>query len=373
MSDNEYVYEIPNYKALPFTLDPSTIKVYINGVQLSSLDYTLNNSNLTIEVRDFVYENGAILTLTRFEDTDYTISGNNIIFDIAPTSNVDVVTFFNHSVQNIVRSREYFNITSALVPGSTSYYQYQSMKGGALKLFRLVQSDDYIWVAKNRELLVHSVDYYLDDDRRTIKFKDTFTDSDVIDVILFGDKNVTNSFGFMQFKDMLNRTHYKRISKNKSTRLAKDLNQRDLTIEVENGAVLSDPNRALNLPGIVEINGERIEYLTKNVNVLGQLRRATLGTGSPAIHRVTSVVLDIGPTETIPYNDEFIVESSIGDGSTRNIGLSYAPVKVDTDWYTETIPANYGRSDELEVFVGGYRLKKTPYSLFDETNQYHWR
>ena len=370
MSDNEYVYEIPNYKALPFTLDPSTIKVYINGVQLSSLDYTLNNSNLTIEVRDFVYENGAILTLTRFEDTDYTISGNNIIFDIAPTSNVDVVTFFNHSVQNIVRSREYFNITSALVPGSTSYYQYQSMKGGALKLFRLVQSDDYIWVAKNRELLVHSVDYYLDDDRRTIKFKDTFTDSDVIDVILFGDKNVTNSFGFMQFKDMLNRTHYKRISKNKSTRLAKDLNQRDLTIEVENGAVLSDPNRALNLPGIVEINGERIEYLTKNVNVLGQLRRATLGTGSPAIHRVTSVVLDIGPTETIPYNDEFIVESSIGDGSTRNIGLSYAPVKVDTDWYTETIPANYGRSDELEVFVGGYRLKKTPYSLFDETNQY---
>jgi len=370
MSDNEYVYEIADFKTLPFSLDPSTIKVYIDGELLSSLDYVINNTNLTIEIRDFVYVDQGILTLTRFEDTDYTISGNNIIFDTAPSGNVDVITFFNHSVQNIVRTREYFSISSTLVPGSASYYQYHSIKGGSLRLFRLAQSDDYIWVAKNRELLVHSVDYYLDDDHRTIKFKDAFEDSDVIDVILFGDKNVTNSFGFMQFKDMLNRTHYKRISKNKSTRLVKDLKQRDLTIEVENGSMLTEPNRALNLPGIVEINGERIEYLTKNGNVLGQLRRATLGTGSPAIHRVTSVVLDIGPTETIPYNDEFIVESSIGDGSTKNIRLSYAPTKVDVDWYTDTIPSTYGRSDEIEVFVGGYRLKKNPYSLFDETNQY---
>jgi hypothetical protein len=237
-------------------------------------------------------------------------------------------------------------------------------------LFRTTQADDYVWIAKNRRLLVHSIDYYLDDDYRTVKFKDAFEETDVIDVILFGDKNVTNGFGFMQFKDMLNRTHYKRISKDKSTRLAKDLKQKDLTIEVENGAVLTEPNRTLNLPGIIEINGERIEYLTKTGNVLGQLRRATLGTGSPAIHKLTSVVLDIGPTETIPYNDEFIVESSIGDGSTKNIRLSYAPTKVDVDWYTDTIPANNGRSDEIEVFVGGYRLKKNAYSLFGENNQY---
>jgi hypothetical protein len=370
MSDNEYVYNIPNYKALPFTIDPSTIKVYINGEQLSVLDYTLNTGALTIEVRDFVYVNGGTLTLTRFEDTDYTISGNNIIFDTAPTGNVDVITFFNHTVQNIVRTREFFNITSTLVPGSVTNYQYNSIRGGSLRLIRQTQSDDYVWIAKNRELLVHSVDYYLDDDRRTVKFKDTFTETDVIDVILFGDTNVTNGFGFMQFKDMLNRTHYKRISKEKSTRLATDLKQRDLTIQVENGEVLSAPNRSLNLPGIIEINGERIEYLTKDGNILGQLRRATLGTGSPIIHKQTSIVLDIGPTETIPYNDEFIVESSISDGSTKNIRLSYEPTKVDVDWYTDTIPSTHGRSDEIEVFVGGYRLKKNSYSFFNETSSY---
>ena len=370
LADNEYVYNIPDYKALPFTLDTSTIKVYINGEQLSVLDYTLNNSNLTLEIRDFVYVDGATLTLTRFENSDYTISGNNIIFNTAPSGTVDVTTFFNHSVQNIVRTKEFFNITSSLVPGSVTYYQYNSIRGGSLRLFRQTQSDDYIWIAKNRELLVHSVDYYLDDDFRTVKFKDNFIETDVIDVILFGDNNVTNGFGFMQFKDMLNRTHYKRINKNKSTRLTKDLKQRDLTIEVENGENLTEPNRLLNLPGIIEINGERIEYLTKNGNTLGQLRRATLGTGSPAIHKITSIVLDIGSTETIPYNDEFIVESSIGDGSTKNIRLSYIPTKVETDWYTETIPSDNGRSDEIEVFVGGYRLKKTSYSLFNESNQY---
>ena len=373
LKDNEYVYTIPNYKALPFTLDPSKIKVYINGQQISSLDYTLNNVNLTLEIRDFIYVEGAVLTLTNFEDSDYVITANNIIFDAASIvgyDSVDVVTFYNHSVQNVVRTKEAFNITSTLVPGSLTYYEYSRMKGGTLKLFRMAQADDYIWVAKNKQLLVHSVDYYLDDDHRTVKFKDVFTENDVIDVILFGDKNVTNSFGFMQFKDMLNRTHYKRINKNKSTRLAADLKQRDITIEVENASMLTEPNRSLNLPGVVEINGERIEYFTKIGNTLGHLRRATLGTASPAIHKITSIVLDIGPTETIPYNDEFVVESSISDGSSKNIRLSYTPTKVDVDWFTDTIPANYGRSDEIEVFVGGYRLKKNPYSLFSETAGY---
>lgn len=379
LSNNEYVYNIPDYKALPFTLSPPDIKVYVNGIQLSVLDYTLDVGALTVSIRDYAYVEGGTLTLTRYnnqdsavtiDNPDYYISGGNIIFDDIPTGNVEVVTMYNHDVQNITRTREYFNITSTLVPGSPTYYQYQKIRGGSLKLVRSVKSDDYIWVSKNRQLLSHSVDFYLDDDLRTIKFKTPFGESDIIDVILFSDNNVTNGFGFMQFKDMLNRTHYKRINKFKSTRLAKELTQRDTTITVENGDVLTEPNRSINLPGIIEINGERIEYFVKNGNVLSQLRRATLGTGAPAMHKGTSVVLDIGSTETIPYKDEFVVESTIGDGSTNNIELAYAPTKVETDWYTETIPENYGRSDEIEVFVGGVRLRKNSYTLFKESNEY---
>ena len=201
--------------------------------------------------------------------------------------------------------------------------------------------------------------------------KDPFTPSDgEIQVIILSDRVVNHSWGYMQFKDMLNRTHYKRISKVKTTRLTKDLLQTDREIHVLDGSKLSPGNPALNLPGIIEINGERIEYYVKTGNILSQLRRGTLGTGVPTLHRVRSNVIDIGHSETIPYVDKQIVDTAVGDGSTNFVSLNYTPTKTTTNWYTETIPANHGRSDELEVFVGGYRLKKNSYKLFEESNGY---
>ena len=108
------------------------------------------------------------------------------------------------------------------------------------------------------------------------------------------------------------------------------------------------------MPGIIEINGERIEYFTKVGNTLGQLRRATLGTGAPTVHLEHTLVLDIGPTETIPYADTHVIETSISNGSTSNVALRYIPTSVN----------------EIDVFVGGYRLKKVDYTLFEESNGY---
>ena len=82
-----------------------------------------------------------------------------------------------------------------------------------------MRADDYIWVIKNNKLLSHSIDFYLDDDFRTLKFSDSFIETDTIDVILFGDDDTSHGFGWMQFKDMLNRDHFKRLSLNKQTQL----------------------------------------------------------------------------------------------------------------------------------------------------------
>jgi hypothetical protein len=212
-------------------------------------------------------------------------------------------------------------------------------------------------------MLTHSIDYYLDSDLITIKLKTPLLTSDVLDVVCFSDRIVNASYGYMQFKDMLNRTHYKRISKAKSTRLARDLQQKDVNIYLIDGANLSAPNPALNLPGIIEINGERIEYFTKTGNVLGQLRRATLGTGAPALHRVRSIVLDIGPSETIPYTDRHIVETAIGTGNTTSVTLNYVPQVYNPK-------TNQRNKDVIDIFVGGYRLKKDSYKLFEESNNY---
>ena len=124
------------------------------------------------------------------------------------------------------------------------------------------------------------------------------------------------------------------------------------------------------MPGIIEINGERIEFFVKNGNILSQLRRGTLGTGIPESHKEGSTIIDFGKTETIPYNDQHIVETFISDGSTKFLPLNYIPTVTNSNWFTESIPAEYRQSNELDIFVGGYRLRKTSYSLYDLSLDY---
>jgi hypothetical protein len=151
---------------------------------------------------------------------------------------------------------------------------------------------------------------------------------------------------------MLNRVHYKRLNKAKSTVLSKDLTQYDVSITVDDSTVLDTPNAAKNVPGIIEINGERIEYFVKVGNVLSQIRRGTLGTGVPVYHSKDSNVQNIGSSETIPYKDEFIVTTHTSDGVSRIVALPYIP-----------------KINDMEVFVGGLRLKKNQYKIYGKLDQ----
>jgi hypothetical protein len=57
----------------------------------------------------------------------------------------------------------------------------------------------------------------------------------------FAVESAVNATGFRIFKDMLNRTFYKRISQNNTTTLAADLAVDATTITVVDGSVLSTP------------------------------------------------------------------------------------------------------------------------------------
>ena len=376
LSNDVLEYTLSKAKVVTYTSDPATFEVYLDGVKLTyGSQFFFNASGFSVVLNNAVYKEGARLTVTNYVHSQYKIVNNQIVFKTAPANNVNIriYSFYNHDIRQIERTLEFIHYDYNIDSSSFEYFQVNDLKGGQFKLPRMVASDDYVWVVRNAEMLTHSVDYYLDSDLRTIKLKDPVAEmpSDYqIDVIILSDKVVNHSWGYMQFKDMLNRTHYKRISKAKTTRLVKDLTQTDREIYVADGSKLSPGNPALNLPGIIEINGERIEYYVKEGNVLRQLRRGTLGTGVPQVHRVRSNVIDIGHSETIPYVDSQVVTTSVSDGSSNIVQLDYVPKKTQVDWYTETIPANNGRSDELEVFVGGQRLKKTSYKLFEESNGY---
>jgi hypothetical protein len=167
---------------------------------------------------------------------------------------------------------------------------------------------------------------------------------------------------------MLNNYHYKRYSRNNKIKLTKPLNYFDTTIEVSDSTLLSTPIFNRRIPGVVIINNERIEYFEKSGNILSQIRRGSLGTGIAEIHNTGSFVVDVGATETLPYIENQDKSNFISDGSTKDIGpLEYTPRQgVRTSWYRNTIAATHNACDEIEVFVGGRRLRKNPIDVYVE-------
>jgi len=125
----------------------------------------------------------------------------------------------------------------------------------------------------------------------------------------------------------------------------------DTRIELVDATGIQEPDPIRNIPGIIFIDGERIEYFVVNGNFLQQLRRGTLGTGVAEIHSAGSYVLGQGVDETIDYNDTVTTHTTRADGSTQI---------VDMDFTVDNI-------NEVEVFVGGRRLRKNAISVFNPT------
>jgi hypothetical protein len=139
--------------------------------------------------------------------------------------------------------------------------------------------------------------------------------------------------------------------------------------------MLETPTPEKNIPGVIFIDGERIEYFSKNGNILGQLRRGTSGTGVKSEYAIGTDVYDAGPRQIVPYKDETETLVLVADGSTQIITLDNLldnqldnlvnSTSTGSNWYRETIPTEYGQTDILEVFVGGKRLHKGPRVLFN--------
>lgn len=298
----------------------------------------------------------------------------SITFATAYNNNetIEVVTSFNHDILDAQRTAVNVTTTNTITPNTVEYFDYLKVKAGQIILDREVIDDQYVWITKNGSLLTPSVDFKLNSDRSSITLAREPNENDKFVIITYSTNVLTSGIAYMQFKDMLNRTHYKRLSQNKQSYLVDDLRYYDLTIKVDNASNFDLPNPTLNKPGVIEIRGERIEYFTvtteefieegetRFIYVLGQLRRGTLGTGTPNIHRKGALVQDIGPSETIPYTDINTVEQVVSDG-TNIIQLSFVPSKADNTWsfgstFTSSIPSGYGQSNDIEVFVGGYEI-----------------
>jgi len=370
IKNNRLNYQLDVTRFPPLSVDANTIKVYANGEELAvGTDYILDLQGVTVKINKSTYSkySGKSLAVSTSQDSqyEYNPSTKTITFDNSYSSSdvVEVTTFYRHDILEIGRSNVKVQTNSVLVADSVEYFNYRNVLGGEVILDRPVLSDAYVWITKNNLLLTPGYDYKLLDNKQTVKLTVNPVLNDEITVITYSSNIVISGIAYMQFKDMLNRVHFKRLSLSKQTQLSAALNYNDLTIQLVDATNFDTPNPAINKPGIIEIHGERIEYFTKTGNILGQLRRGTLGTGTRKQYPAGQYVQNISSSENLPYTEDLVVEQLTSDG-TNLLNISFVPKKSSASWtydagYVSSIPSNYGQADDIEVFVGGYDTTAT--------------
>ena len=360
-------YQLRQWQITTATISAENVKVFLNDVELAQgITYRWDTFNASVVLFETTGKIGDKLEIFVIDAGDYQLgyfdsttslfvsTPNKVYLDIAPTSGqvLTVYQFSKHDIRKI--KRETFDVVerNAVTIGTDSYTEYHQLTKGIVRLREEAFDAEYVWVTLNKLLLTPSVDYYVTDDKKHIRIVVDIDPNDKIEIIHFTNNLMVPKFGFRIFKDMLNRTHYKRLGDNNKYTLAEDLIWSDSKIYVTNYENLPLPNKEKGIPGIVFINGERIEYYLKEAGVLRQLRRGTLGTGIAEVHKTGSDLFDQSFMQTMPYKDETLTQVFDADGSTKAVTVDFIPKSVN----------------DFEIFVAGKRMRKNAISSFDVTS-----
>jgi hypothetical protein len=325
------------------------LEIYVNGIrrpfgpQLS----LIQEENL-IEFEANTISVGDAIAITILQDHDYIVQGHRLIFtdriDTSVASRLRVTTFTNHDNSLIRRER---------FPGTNS---------GVYKLTRPSLSTNYVWVELNGKPLTRDLDYRLAEDKKTVYIRSSIPvyNYDTVVIMSVIDKTNEKLIGYRMFRDNLGRTHYKRLSNNNSTQLAADLAVSDTEITVEDSSVLSPPNLAKSRPGIILINGERIEFYKLEGNKLSSLRRGTLGTGIKKLHKESSIVIDQGAGQTIIVNETVASWTTATEyWATGSDNIRYGTSTWDLNNLTPlTFSTLTSTQYQIDVYVQGRHLTK---------------
>ena len=354
---------IDDFRYTQNSLTVNDIVVYCNGVALTPIrDYTIDLSIPEVKLSPiFNVVDGDQITIEILKNNDFIIQGSQLIltnrYNIVNKNKMQITTFTNHDIDKILRTSTGFVFDIGYDTSRFEFARYDVTLGainssGILKLPRTVSNKSGVFVNLNRKLLEPNVDYVVMDDLSNIMvtLPDNLQSNSFVEIITTNAETTRPTFGFKVFKDMLNRFHYKRLDNARTTKLNRDLPQFDTVIYVSDASVLEDPNPALNLPGVIEILNERIEYFVKDGDTLKQLRRGTLGTSVNEFVLAGTNVSTVGKTETIPYSDTENKRTYIGDGSTMVFELDYVPQPqmgtIDdgsteyNGWYREVVETN---------------------------------
>jgi hypothetical protein len=354
-------YKVLNAYSTTFTINNtgtyslgSRLRVYVNGAELKpGFEYgVVNGTQVSInfgicQVNDVV----AILSKPTIPNYDYDITGN--VLSLEPGfpigKQIKVITYNNHD-DMFIRTEQFIGLA-----------------GRRYQISRPALNSNYVWVIVNGIPLVNILDYEILDDLVTVQISSRFehTASDKITIISISDSPLaTTVLGYRVFNDIFNRTHFKRLSKQNTTYLTQPLSFTDTEIHVADAGVLTPPLVAKNMPGVVIIDGERIEFFTVANNTLGQLRRSTLGTAPSFYSEENTKVIDQGLDQTVPYKENIYKQVLLTSTSTNTYSISAIDYVVNTGTFHQfmnngiTFTDRISAVDQVEVNYGGRRLSK---------------
>ena len=332
-----------------FTLALGEIEVHLNGTRLIPIrDYNFDTATNLVSFNQNVLSSGDAIAITILRDHEYEInvSGDSagdteanftVLLDradIPANAEFRVTTFTNHDA-NLIRKEV-----------------YRGTSGGIYTLSRPALDSNYVWVEIDGVPLVADRDYKVNNNS-TIYIDEKFDQEPSKRVVItsFSEDASYDTIGYRVFKDMLNRTHFKRISQQDSTSLATELKITDDTITLVDASFLDTPSIDENVPGVIYVDRERIEFYTINGNVLGQITRGTLGTGAKNTYSAGTLVFDGGPSQTVPYTEtvnvyEGVIRPGLPNGRKEHV-LETINISSDAEAH-----------DQVEVYLGGRKLQK---------------
>ena len=348
VTQNYTASQDPDYPT--FALALGEIEVYLNGNKLVPIrDFNFDTQTNLVTFNQNVLSDGDVIAITVLRNHEYEINitgdsagdteANIIILkdraDLPANFEYHVTTFTNHD-SNLIRKEVFVG-----------------QLGGTYKLSRNAINSNYVWVELDGKALVAERDYKVLDNNHTVEIDNKFviTSTSKVVITTFSEELSYESIGYRVFNDMLNRTHFKRISQQDSTKLVNDLNINDIEIVLEDASFLPTPNPTNKVPGVVWIDRERIEFYKKTGNKIQQITRGTLGTGIKTVHTQGSYVYDAGPDQTIPYREDVkLYESVIRDGLPNG--------RKEHVLETLNITSSANAHDQVEVYLGGRKLQK---------------
>jgi hypothetical protein len=329
---------------------PSNIKVFINKELKEFVrDYDYDGISKNLIINSSLLKIGDIIKIEVNLKNDFLIENNDLILSDSLNLNegdvINVTWFSEYPTMDIVADE--------FTAGKVNY-----------RLKRIPLDISYVWVYKNGVKLSQDKDFFVSGQR--LYLRDNTDENDIVKIIQFGSEIYKNPIAFEIYKDMFNIDYFRRYSIGKFV-LSKDLNYYDKELFVENADSIYDPSISGN-PGILTVNAEKLAYFKKEGNKISQLRRGILGSSIAEFHKKGSKISDFSETESIPYSEEQQRYDFVGDGSSLLIGpLPYIPVKAQrNNWFSGDIPEEYGPCYQIEVFLGGRRLRKDPIEIYDE-------